>query len=53
MGGRVRLILDVGPRHSLPLVAEITPRAQDSLGCREGQTLYASFKATALALIPL
>jgi molybdenum ABC transporter ATP-binding protein len=53
MGGRVRLVLDVGPQLSVPLVAEITPQAQDSLVCREGQTLYASFKATALALIPL
>jgi molybdate transport system ATP-binding protein len=53
MGGRVRLVLDVGPHQAVPLVAEITPQAYECLGCHEGQTLYASFKATALALTPL
>lgn len=50
LGGRVRLVLGVGPDEGLPLVAEITPDAQAALSCHEGQVLYASFKATALAV---
>lgn len=50
LGGRVRVALAAGPEGALSLVAEITPEARESLGCHEGQTLYASFKATALAL---
>jgi molybdenum ABC transporter ATP-binding protein len=53
MGGRVRITLLVGVRRSTHLVAEITPEALQGLGCREGQTLYASFKATAVTITPL
>lgn len=53
LGGRVRLVLAIGVRETLSLVAEITPEAQASLECREGQRLYASFKATAVAARPL
>jgi molybdate transport system ATP-binding protein len=42
-GERVRAALDTRP----PLVAEITARAVQALGLREGQTVYAAFKATA------
>lgn len=50
LGGRVRLTLTAGPAAALPLVAEITPEALTALGCHAGQTLYASFKATALSV---
>ncbi len=50
LGGRVRVTLAVGPRHATALVAEITPDAVESLDCHEGQTLYASFKATAVTV---
>jgi molybdate transport system ATP-binding protein len=43
LGERVRAVLDTRP----PLVAEITARAVQALGLREGQTVYAAFKATA------
>ncbi|HWE62280.1 MAG TPA: ABC transporter ATP-binding protein [Chloroflexota bacterium] len=52
LGGRVRVVLAAGPGETLPLVAEITPEAQASLHCREGQLLYASFKATAVRVTP-
>jgi len=52
LGGRVRVMLAVGPECALSLVAEITPDAQASLDCREGQELYAAFKATALSVGP-
>jgi len=42
-GERVRVILDTRP----PLVAEITAHAVQTLGLREGLTVFASFKATA------
>jgi molybdopterin-binding protein len=48
LGSRIRVILAIGADATLSLVAEITPEAQASLQCREGQQLYASFKATAL-----
>ncbi len=50
LGGRVRLVLGVGADHRLPLVAEITPEAMAGLDVSEGRRLYASFKATALAV---
>ncbi len=53
LGGRVRVVLAAGPGGVLPLVAEITPDALQGLDCHEGQVLYASFKATAIALAPL
>ncbi len=43
LGERVRAVLDTRP----PLVAEITAHAVGALGLREGQTVYAAFKATA------
>ena len=43
LGERVRVVLDTRP----PLVAEITARAVGALALREGQTVYAAFKATA------
>ncbi len=48
LGGRVRVTLAVGAREALMLVAEITPEARAELGVREGEPLYASFKATAV-----
>jgi len=48
LGGRVRVTLAVGAREALTLVAEITPEARVELGVREGEPLYASFKATAV-----
>ncbi len=48
LGGRVRVTLAVGAREALTLVAEITPEARAELGVREGEPLYASFKATAV-----
>ena len=50
LGGRVRVTLMAGPDGAVPLVAEITPEAQASLDCREGQELYAAFKATAVTV---
>jgi molybdate transport system ATP-binding protein len=43
-GERVRVILDTRP----PLVAQVTARAAQTLGLREGMAAYASFKATAV-----
>jgi molybdate transport system ATP-binding protein len=43
-GERLRVILDTHP----PLVAQITARAAQTLGLREGMAVYASFKATAV-----
>jgi len=43
-GERLRVILDTRP----PLVAQITVRAAQTLGLREGMAVYASFKATAV-----
>ncbi|MGH2403342.1 MAG: sulfate/molybdate ABC transporter ATP-binding protein [bacterium] len=42
-GDRVRVLLGTRP----PIVAEVTARAIDALGLREGTTVYASVKATA------
>jgi molybdate transport system ATP-binding protein len=50
LGGRVRVTLMIGAGQNTPLVAEITPEAQESLACHEGQQLYASFKATAVTV---
>ncbi len=50
LGSRVRVALGVGPRATLPLVAEITPGAQDLLRLHEGQLLHASFKATSVTI---
>jgi len=50
LGGRVRVVLEIGPAHNHTLVAEITPEAQEALGCKEGQVLYGAFKATALSM---
>jgi molybdopterin-binding protein len=50
LGSRVRVTLGIGARGSTPLVAEITPEAQEGLACHEGQRLYASFKATAVTV---
>jgi molybdate transport system ATP-binding protein len=47
-GGRVRVRLD-GP---VPLVAEITPAALESLALRPGDSLWASVKATEIATYP-
>ena len=52
LGGRVRVTLATGPGGDLPLVAEITPEAQTALVCREGQVLFAAFKATAVTVGP-
>jgi molybdopterin-binding protein len=41
-GERVRVALRTDP----PLVAEVTDRAVERLGLREGMTVHASFKAT-------
>ncbi len=51
LGGRVRVSLALGAGAPI-LVAEITPQAEEALGCREGQVLYAAFKATALRVGP-
>jgi len=48
LGGRARVLLALGDSGSQTLVAEITTEAQAALGGREGQVLYAAFKATAL-----
>jgi len=53
LGGRVRVTLAAGVRAALPLVAEITAEAQADLDVREGDTLYASFKATAVTVSAL
>ncbi len=50
LGGRVRVSLAVGSSGSVTLVAEITADAHAALDCREGQSLYASFKATAVSI---
>ncbi len=42
-GDRVRVVLGTSP----PMVAEVTARAVDSLGLREGMQVHASVKATA------
>lgn len=42
-GDRVRVVLGTRP----PIVAEVTARAVDALGLREGSRVYASIKATA------
>lgn len=42
-GDRVRVVLGTTP----PVVAEVTARAVDALGLREGTRVYASVKATA------
>lgn len=52
LGGRVRVMLGIGPDGAVPLVAEITAEAQASLDCRIGQDLYASFKASAVSVAP-
>jgi molybdate transport system ATP-binding protein len=52
LGGRVRVTLTAGPAGAVLLVAEITPEAQASLDCREGQEIYASFKASAVSVAP-
>lgn len=44
LGNRVR----VSVRSHMAIVAEVTHRSFDSLGLREGQTVYASIKATAV-----
>ena len=51
-GGRVRVLLNVGESREIPLVAEISLEALADLGCSPGQTLVASFKATALSVEP-
>ena len=53
LGGRVRVTLAAGARETLPLVAEITAEAQADLNVREGEVLYASFKATAVTVSAL
>jgi molybdenum ABC transporter ATP-binding protein len=53
LGGRVRVSLTLAGAGAPVLVAEITPQAEEALGLREGQTLYATFKATALQVSPL
>lgn len=50
LGGRVRVALTIGPRQALTLVSEVTPDAVSALDCRDGETLYASFKATAISI---
>ena len=44
LGERIR----VSVRSQVPIVAEITQRSFSALGLGEGQTVYASFKATAV-----
>ncbi|MGH2391737.1 MAG: ABC transporter ATP-binding protein [Chloroflexota bacterium] len=51
LGGRVRVSLALSTNAPV-LVAEITPQAEEALACREGQVLYATFKATALRVDP-
>ncbi len=52
LGSRVRVALGAGHAASVALVAEITPEAQAALQCREGQPVYAAFKATAVRVSP-
>lgn len=47
LGGRARVHLDVG----VPVVAEVTAEACRALDVRDGATLYASFKATAVRVL--
>lgn len=47
-GERVRVVLKTHP----PLVAEITAHSVQSLGLREGSSVFASFKATAARTYP-
>jgi molybdate transport system ATP-binding protein len=52
LGSRVRLALGAGHDASVALVAEITPEAQATLQCHEGQRVYAAIKATAVRVSP-
>ncbi|HEV3407213.1 MAG TPA: ABC transporter ATP-binding protein [Gaiellaceae bacterium] len=54
--GRVESLVPLGNRARVrvgPLVAEITTASLDRLGCREGDRLVASFKATGTRLVSL
>jgi len=45
-GERVRVLLSTRP----PLAVQVTPQAVESMGLRPGQRVFASFKATAVAV---
>jgi molybdate transport system ATP-binding protein len=54
--GRIESLVPIGNRARVrvgPLVAEITTASLERLGCREGDPLVASFKATGTRLVPL
>jgi molybdopterin-binding protein len=54
--GTVESVVPIGNRLRVrvgPLTAEITERAAESLGLREGDRVYASFKATGARLVQL
>jgi molybdate transport system ATP-binding protein len=54
--GRIESLVQIGNRARVrvgPLVAEITTASAERLGCREGDHLVASFKATGTRLVPL
>jgi molybdate transport system ATP-binding protein len=54
--GRIESLVRIGNRARVrvgPLVAEITTASLERLGCREGDRLVASFKATGTRLVPL
>jgi molybdate transport system ATP-binding protein len=54
--GRIRSVVRIGNRARVqlgPLVAEITTASLERLGCREGDRLVASFKATGTRLVEL
>ena len=48
IGSQIRVTVDCG----IPLVAIITRRSWEELGLKQGQTIIASFKASAIHLIP-
>jgi molybdate transport system ATP-binding protein len=54
--GRIESLVRIGNRARVrvgPLVAEITTASLERLGCREGDLVVASFKATGTRLVPL
>jgi molybdate transport system ATP-binding protein len=54
--GEIRSLVGLGNRVRVrvgPLTAEITAASAERLGLREGETVVASFKATAARLVPL
>ena len=56
VAGTIESLVPVGNRLRVrvgPLTAEVTERAAESLGLREGERVYASFKATGARLVQL